>query len=88
MVRTQIQLTEKQAAALKRMADQQQVSVAELIRQAVERLISSPGHRDAADKQRRALAFIGAFADTADDVSENHDRYLAEIWQSQIESQA
>ena len=39
MVRTQIQLTEEQAEGLKRLAAERGVSMAELVRQSVQRLL-------------------------------------------------
>lgn len=75
MVRTQIQLTEEQARALKEMAAQRGVSMAELIRQAVDRILEEG---DQAEKWRRALAIIGRYHSGERDISAEHDRYLAE----------
>ncbi len=56
MVRTQIQLTEEQAEALKRLAAQKNVSVAELIRQSVEALIQNISAVSPVEKRKRAIA--------------------------------
>lgn len=77
MVRTQIQLTEEQARALKEMATQRGVSMAELVRQAVERIIEE---REEADKWRRALEIVGRYHSGLSDVSTNHDKYLDEAY--------
>jgi hypothetical protein len=74
MIRTQIQLTEEQARALKDLAAQRGVSMAELIRQAAEHLLAENSKRD---KRRRALEAIGRFPGPSD-LSTNHDAYLAE----------
>ena len=75
MVRTQIQLTEEQARALKEIAAKKGVSMAELIRESVERIIEE---RERVNKWRKALAIMGRYRSDLSDVSTNHDRYLAE----------
>ncbi len=79
MVRTQIQLTEEQARALKAAATRQGVSMAELIRQGVDRILEE---QERAEKWRRASALLGRYTDRdgATDVSVNHDKYLDEIY--------
>lgn len=80
MIRTQIQITEQQADMLKDMADRQAVSMAEIIRRAIDQFISSPSQVSDAEQRRRALSFVGRFSSGVSDLSENHDRYLAEIY--------
>ena len=80
MVRTQIQLTESQAEALKFMAARKKVSMAELIRSAVDSVIQSEGMVDRSERVRRALAAVGCFHSGADDLAVNHDRYLEESY--------
>lgn len=77
MVRTQIQLTEAQARALKRLAAERGVSIAALIREAVDRLVHG-GDPDAV--WRRALAVIGRYSAGPGNVSEDHDRHLEEAY--------
>jgi hypothetical protein len=81
MVRTQIQLTERQARELKRMAAREGVSMAEVIRRAVDAKI----HEGAAEvpweeRVRRAMAATGTFRSGLKDVSKRHDRYVAEAY--------
>lgn len=78
MVRTQIQLTEEQSQTLRKLAAREGVSVAELIRRSVDRLIQELEHDE---KWRRALSIVGRFDAGAEDVSENHDDYLVESYQ-------
>jgi len=78
MIRTQIQLTEEQAEALKALASRQRVSVAELIRRSVDAMIRSAAEPTPDERRRRALAAIGRFHSGRHDVAVNHDRYLAE----------
>lgn len=77
MIRTQIQLTEEQARALKELAAERGVSMAELIRQSVEQLLKQ---RERAEKWRRAREIVGKYHGGPSDVSVNHDKYLDEIY--------
>ena len=80
MVRTQIQLTEEQSRFLKRLAAERDVSVASLIREAIERLKDSKDGPDREELKRRALSVVGMFRSGKSDISVNHDKYLAEIY--------
>ncbi|MEW6360394.1 MAG: ribbon-helix-helix domain-containing protein [Planctomycetota bacterium] len=78
MVRTQIQLTEQQAAALKRLSAQQSVSMAELIRRAIDAVLRADGGNDPAARRERALAAAGRFHSGRRDLSAKHDDYFTE----------
>jgi len=78
MIRTQAQLTEEQMAALKEIAAERRVSVAELIRRGVDAVIASREGPGLGERRRRALAVVGAFSDPATDVAREHDHYFAE----------
>lgn len=80
MVRTQIQLPEQQVALLKRLADQQHVSMAELIRRAVDLLTQSPDAISIKEQKERALAATGRFHSGRSDLAARHDDYLAEAF--------
>lgn len=80
MVRTQIQLTEYQAKALKELAAATERSMAELIRQSVDAFLRSSAHSSRQERKRRALAAVGRFRSGATDLSVNHDRYLSEAF--------
>ena len=80
MVRTQIQLTEEQARALKEIAAARGESMAEVIRRAVDGVIRSGIRMPADEKKRQALAVIGKFRSGKGDVSKRHDAYLAEAY--------
>lgn len=77
MVRTQVRLTETQARALRRAAAERGVSVAELIREAVDRHVVAGGSEA---QRRRAIAAIGGFRSGRGDVSADHDTHLAEAF--------
>lgn len=80
MVRTQIQLTEEQAKAIKRIATAQGLSVAELIRRAVDNIVKSSTIADTEERKRRALEIVGRFRSGKRDVSKEHDAYLVEAY--------
>jgi len=88
MVPTQILLTENQARILEQIAAEQETTVTELIRQSIDDMIR---HRtdigggkqidaDREERRRRALSVVGAFSSGVDDLSINHDLYLAEAY--------
>ncbi|MEX2557542.1 MAG: ribbon-helix-helix protein, CopG family [Actinomycetota bacterium] len=76
MIRTQIQLEESQAAALRRLAAEQGVSMAELIRRAIDESLLQRGEGDA--RYRRALSALGKGRSGLSDVSRKHDEYFVE----------
>ena len=79
MVRTQIQLTERQARELRRIAAKEGVSMAEIIRRAVDAKIrGGTGEVPWEERVRRAQAAMGKFRSGLKDVAERHDDYLAE----------
>jgi hypothetical protein len=75
VVRTQVQLTEEQASALKRLAAERGVSMATLVREGVDRVV---GEDTWEAKRRRALAVVGKYRSGHTDIARNHDKYLAE----------
>ena len=80
MVRTQIQLTENQAKALKKIAQSRHLSVAEIIRKAVDTLIKSSSVIDTEERHKRAMEIVGKFGSGKQDISKKHDLYLAEAY--------
>jgi len=81
MVRTQIQLTERQARELKRMAAREGVSMAEVIRKAVDAKLREGGTEAPWEERvRRAKAVMGKFRSGLKDVSRRHDHYLADAF--------
>lgn len=80
MIRTQIQLEEKQHRVLREMAATYQVSMATLIRRSVDRFIETEAKPSREELKQRALAMAGKYHDIkgATDLSANHDKYFAE----------
>ena len=60
MVRTQIQLTEEQVKAIKKMAASQHVSGAELVRRAIDVMIKSGTAADPEERRKRAIEIVSA----------------------------
>jgi predicted DNA-binding ribbon-helix-helix protein len=80
MVRTQIQLEEDQVSALKELAARQHVSMAELIRRAVDMFTALPEAGNLRERKRLALETAGRFHSGHNDIAARHDDYLAEAF--------
>ena len=78
VIRTQIQLTEDQARALRRVARSRGVSMAAVIRELLDQALTSS--HDA--KVERALAVAGRFRSGVGHVSRDHDRELEDAFSS------
>jgi hypothetical protein len=76
MVRTQIQLTETQAEALKALAAAEGRSMADLIRTSVDALLDSHGRVSRSELCKRALAVMGRHRGGPRDLAQRHDQYL------------
>ena len=82
MVRTQIQLTETQARGLKDLAAFRGTSMADLVREAVDQLLSATGPSQD-DLRARARASAGRFGSGLPDLAADHDRYLLEAFSAE-----
>jgi uncharacterized protein YgbK (DUF1537 family) len=90
MVRTMVQLTDKQVRALKKLAKVRKTSVAQLVRESVTIYVASSAlTAEREEKRRRALAGLekikkARFKDIEGktDVAKSHDKYLEEIYAS------
>ena len=82
MIRTQIQLTEEQSRQVKEVAQREDISMAEVIRRAVDHWLHTQGGTNIRERHRLALVAAsemdGMFHSGCSDISENHDVYLAE----------
>jgi hypothetical protein len=77
MIRTQISLTEKQMSRLRRAASDRGVSIAAVIREAVDRFVPDEGAARL-ERQERAFGLAGAFSSGHRDTAERHDEVLGE----------
>lgn len=80
MERTQISLETEQADRLRRLAQEQGVSMAHLIREAVERVYGPEAAGSSEAAWARARKAIGSGHSGRGDVARDHDRYLDEIY--------
>jgi len=80
MVRTQVQLTEGQVQRLRTLAAREGVSIARLVRQAVDALVRSQTAASTEERRRRAMNAAGRFASGRSDASRRHDDDLAEAF--------
>jgi predicted DNA-binding protein len=78
MIRTQIQLTEKQYKTLKELSARDNASMAGVIREAVECYCAERTVSGNKEKYRKAMDAVGKFESDYKDISKNHDKYLAE----------
>jgi hypothetical protein len=80
MIRTQVQLTEQQMKALRQLSASTGKSIADLVRQGVDRYLSVQVGVSSQERIERALRVVGKFRSGKSDVSTDHDRYLAEAF--------
>ncbi|MEO5940728.1 MAG: CopG family transcriptional regulator [Candidatus Limnocylindrales bacterium] len=77
MQRTQISITAQQAARLKRAASDRGISMAHVVREAIDAYVVDNASSQT-ELVKRALAAAGRFRSGASDVAQRHDDYLAE----------
>ena len=80
MVRTQIQLTKEQQAALRELATATGRSMADLVRDGIDRVVSSRPRPNRQAQIERAIRLAGQFSSGDADGSAAHDRHLAEAF--------
>ncbi|MGI9037673.1 MAG: ribbon-helix-helix protein, CopG family [Gemmatimonadota bacterium] len=78
MVRTQVQFTKEQIEALRARASREDVSMAEIVRRAVEAWIATEASW--AETRQRALDVAGRFRSGRSDVARRHDDHLSEAF--------
>lgn len=79
MIRTQISFEEQQYATLVERAQDLGVSMAALVREAVDDKLRS-SDQDRLRIKRRALSVVGRYRGSGEPVSEEHDRFLDEAY--------
>ena len=80
MNRTQVQLTDRQLKALRQASAASGRSIADLIREGVDRYLAERSEIGREERIERAIRVAGKFASGHTDVSANHDRHLAEAF--------
>jgi predicted transcriptional regulator len=76
-VRTQIQLSEDQVVAVKRLARERSVSKAAVIREAVDQYVSRESGVTIDERRQRSLAAVGGLRSGRGDLSQTHDDEFA-----------
>jgi plasmid stability protein len=82
MVRTQIQLPSEMHKRLRRLAAERGVSVSALLRENLRRMLDEEPGRNEGETRMRSLRFLGSFSTGKSDLSERHDDYLDEAFDS------
>lgn len=82
MVRTQVQLTEEQAERLRDLAHDRGTSMAALVRDAVDRYLTTEPGISRQERKQRIMELAGRFNSGCSDVSERHDEYFADAIES------
>jgi hypothetical protein len=77
VIRTQVQLSDQQSRALKATAAARGVSIAEVIRQALDQHL---GAQVGESRRQRAIRAIGGYRSGRHDVSVRHDDHLADAF--------
>lgn len=77
MIRTQIQLDEDRYRKLQKVAREQGLSMAEVVRSGVDLALALYERRK---RWERACSLVGTFASGDRDVARRHDHYLAEAF--------
>ncbi|MGO9256586.1 MAG: ribbon-helix-helix protein, CopG family [Bryobacteraceae bacterium] len=77
MIRTQVQLTDRQLEALRQASAATGRSVADLIRQGVDQYLAGRSELAREERIERAIRVAGKFSSGRSDVSANHDKHLA-----------
>jgi hypothetical protein len=81
MVRTQVQLTDEQSRKAHELARRSGVSLAEVVRRGLDRLLEEEWERGSAAAGRAAAARVaGTFHSGRSDISTRHDDYLDEAY--------
>ena len=81
MIRTQIQLTEHQAHVLRQRAAAEGRSMAELVREGIDRLLSDNTEPEREAAKRRSVNALGRFHSGNTDLGSAHDRHLSEAFE-------
>jgi len=81
LIRTQIQLSQRQSNILKDLSTTRKESIASLIRQAIDQFIAS-GAPNRTGLYEQALTVVGKFQAESPDISVEHDKYLDEDFSS------
>lgn len=80
MRKTQILISDEQMRRLRELAARRGVSVAQIVREALDEALNRSILRDASEARRKAAAAAGRFRSGCRDVARRHDDYLSEAF--------
>jgi hypothetical protein len=80
MIRTQVQLTDRQLQALRSASAATGRSIADLIREGVDQYLAGRSELNREEVVERAIRVAGRFSSGRSDVSASHDKHLAEAF--------
>ena len=81
MIRMQVQLTEEQVAQLKKIANDSDRSISDVVREGVDELLTKKRKRYTPEQIQAAMQFAGGFSSgEPNNVAVEHDKYLDEIY--------
>lgn len=78
MIRTQVQLTDRQATELKQMSAARGRSISALVREGVDQLLQSGVSVSRGERMRRAASVFGKFRSGRPDLADRHDDHFAD----------
>jgi hypothetical protein len=78
VIRTQVQLTDKQAAELKQLSAMRGRSISALVREGIDQLLRSGGAVSRSDRMRRAASVFGKFRSGRPNLADRHDGHFAD----------
>ena len=80
MIRTQVQLTDRQLEALRHASSATGRSIADLIREGVDQYLAGRSDLSREERIERAIGVAGKFSSGRSDGSAQHDKHLAEAF--------
>lgn len=81
MARITVQVPDEERDALKRLAEREAVSLPELVRRVLKRVVEEEGRPQEDELWERAFSVAGKYRSGLTDLGRRHDDYLAEAYE-------
>ena len=82
MIRTQVQLKERQLHRLRALAVERGLSISALVRNGVDNILAEMGQGTRTTRARRAISAAGRFRSGRSDAARRHDDYLVSAYET------
>ncbi len=82
MIRTQVQLKERQLHRLRALAAERGLSISELVRNGVDNVLAQMGQGAHTTRAQRAISAAGRFHSGRSDVARRHDDFLVSAYEA------